>query len=176
LSAVATLNIYCDRKASEARQYHTSDQDAEVLPAEKWALYSTQPSRHKITGKLSEGILRTLSRENIEDYIAKKHNLTAEKLHHVDDIGLQSYLKSLRPHNRASTVKLIHRWIPTNEFLFKQKRADSPICPRCQIHNETASHILTCTNNEAADQWRKALYFCLENIARENTSPQILTC
>lgn len=176
LSAVATLNIYCDRKASEARQYHTSDQDAEVLPAEKWALYSTQPTRHKITGKLSEGILRTLNRENIEDYIAKKHNLTADKLHHVDDTGLQRYLKSLRPHNRASTVKLIHRWIPTNEFLFKQKRADSPICPRCQIHNETASHILTCTNNEAADQRRKALYTCLENIARENTSSQILTC
>lgn len=121
LNPAATLNVYCDRMASEAHKHSTSDSVADILPAEKRALYSRFPEYRKITGKLTNSILQTLHTDEIMAYIAKKHGLRGDKLYHVDDHGLQNFLKSLCPHTRASTVKLIHHWIPTNEFLFKQQ-------------------------------------------------------
>jgi hypothetical protein len=176
LSVAATLNIYCDRKASAAHQSSLSDPVGDVLPAEKWALFSSYPNTRKITGHLNEGILQTLYTDEIITYIAKKHNMTEDKLHQVDTNGLKGYLRSLRPHNRASIIKLIHRWIPTNEFLHKQHRSDTPSCPRCKNHNETAHHILTCPFPEAQTQRTQALYTCLTDLARANTSKYILDC
>jgi hypothetical protein len=176
LTPDATLNIYCDQKAVEEQHKSITEPNSEVLPAEKWALFSRVPFNRKITGKLTEGVLQTLHRDNLVTYISKKHKLTEEKLHQIDSSGLGTYLKSLRPHNRASTIKLIHRWIPTNEFLFKQHRCTSPLCPRCLQHNETAQHILTCPDKLARKQRQQHLYTLLEKLEEGNTSPHILSC
>jgi hypothetical protein len=128
LSPVATLNVYCDRRASDAHKFSSSDPNADVLPAEKWALFSRCPTARKITGKINEGILQTLYTEDILAYISRKHNITEEKLYHIDTTGLQTYLKSTQPHTRASIIKLMHRWIPTNVLLHRQNRTESPLC------------------------------------------------
>jgi hypothetical protein len=150
LNSAATLNVYCDRKASKAYQHSTTISNCDVLPSEKWALFSMYPERRKITGKLNEGVLQTIHSEEIQAYIAKKHNITSDKLSHIDTISLKNCLKALRPHNRAMMVKLIHQWIPTNAFLFKQRRTDSPLCPRCNVQTEDSPHIFKCHDSQAA--------------------------
>jgi hypothetical protein len=176
LDPAATLNIYCDRRASEAHKFSVSISLADVLPAEKWALYSRAPEPHKITGKLTESILQALHTAEILEYIARKHGLTEDKMYHVDTSSLQTYLKALSPHNRASIVKLMHRWIPTNASLFKQNRASSPFCERCHTHKEDAHHILHCPDSDATSERNKALYTFLEEHAHEGTSKTILEC
>ncbi len=88
---------YCDCKASKAHTLSYSDPNGELLPAEKWALFSSYPTTRKITGKISKGIMQSLHTDDIIAYISKKHSMTEDKLYHVDTTGLQNYLKSLPP-------------------------------------------------------------------------------
>jgi hypothetical protein len=94
-----TLNIYCDCKASEAHTDHNSESESDVLPAEKWVLFSNYPGRRKITGKLNDGILQTLHQEEILTYIAKKHNMT-------EDTTLTP--KDYTPYSNLSTLTTEH--------------------------------------------------------------------
>lgn len=56
---------------------------------------------------------------------------------------------SLKPHRRASMVKLINEWIRTQAFLHRQNWTPSPLCTRCHIHEENIHHIFQCTAQEA---------------------------
>lgn len=90
--------------------------------------------------------------------------------------GLHNCLKSWRPHNRATMIKLIHRWIPTHDFLHKQHPMDAPLSPLCTAHKEDAYHILTCPNTNTIAQCQKLLYSCLEGLECENINKHLLHC
>ncbi len=175
LSPEATMNIWCDSRAAIARNQDITIADAEVLPAEKWALYSTYPNTKKITGDLTEGILCQLHHEAMEHYIRKKHGLCEGKLKHIHTEGLSNYMRKLKVHQRATISKIIHRWIPTFNVLHKQNRAPSNICTRCNATPETPDHILECTNKEAITARKKLLYEALETLEGINTGEHILS-
>lgn len=84
------------------------------------------------------------------------------------------YLKHQRIHQRATIVKVIHRWIPTQSFLRTQNRAETSLCPLCQKHNETAVHILECPDELAHTYRQNALYSLLKKLLQINTSIHIL--
>lgn len=128
LSNMAIMNTWCDRKANEARAAHITHEDADVYPNERWALYTTAPTLKKITGKLDDAIMGQQFHEGLVQYIHRKYKIHPEMLHQVDLESLQHYLKSQRMHKRATTVKTIHKWIPTQDFLHKQHRSESNIC------------------------------------------------
>lgn len=71
LTPAAYLNIWCDNIATREREHSTSIPDADVLPIEKWALYSCSPITWKITGHLEKGIHDTMYTELICDYLRK---------------------------------------------------------------------------------------------------------
>jgi hypothetical protein len=129
LSKEATLNVLCDKMATDARLYNHSFPDADVLPSGKWALFACYPVMHKITCKLETALLNSLYHDDMQAYISSKHGLTETKLENMMTDKLELYLRSLKPHNRAATVKLMHNWIPTNTFFHKQGRATSSKCP-----------------------------------------------
>ncbi len=114
--------------------------------------------------------------EELQDYIARKHNITTEKLLHIKTISMNNCLKALCLHTQATMVKFINRWIPTNEFLFKQWRTESPLCPRCNKHTKDTQHILTCSDLNASTQWQQIIYKWLEELEKERTSRHILSC
>lgn len=120
LSHEATLNVWCDRMADQAHLSDHSYPDADVLPSEKWALYSCVPVFHKIMCSLDNAIATMLHHQAMLQYITKKHGITEQKLLEMRTDCMEGYLKKQKPHARAATVKLIHRWIPTNNFLHKQ--------------------------------------------------------
>ncbi len=60
LSPEATLNVLCDKMAMEARLVNLSDPEADVLPSEKWTLFSCSPVTHKITCKLETALMTSL--------------------------------------------------------------------------------------------------------------------
>jgi hypothetical protein len=175
LSQAAPLNIWCDRQAEQARKMNYSHPDADVLPAEKWAVYSCYPVKRKLTGKLDIGIHDTLYHESLTAYLHKKHNICDSKLDMINTEGLRSYMGQLSVLKRASTAKLIHRWIPTNACLQKQGRSDSNLCPRCGTHTENADHILECNNVEAQEKRQSLLYNMLNKLKNANTSIIILS-
>lgn len=58
----------------------------------------------------------------------------------------------------------MHKWIPTNNFLHKQGQADSPMCPHCSAHKESAEHIYQCPNNSASTECHDFLYETLREL------------
>jgi hypothetical protein len=108
-------------------------------------------------------------------YLHKKHSICDGKLDGISLDGLHHYMKNQKPIQRASTAKLIHGWIPTNDFLHKQGRADSYLCPRCQLYKETSDHIMECEDSDAHDARQPLLYNMLQQLVKANTSIIILS-
>ncbi len=175
LNPAAYLSIWCDANAAKHRERNVSAPDAEVLPIEKWAVYSCYPITRKITGKLEHGIHESMYSNSLCEFIRKKHSLCSAKIENVNTDGLKSYLGRLNVFKRASVAKLIHRWIPTNDHMHKQGQAGSPSCPRGCAQPETADHILTCGTNDAIKHRQTALYETLTNLVKINTSIHILS-
>ncbi len=173
LSPEATLNVWCDRQANEAHTGHQSFPDAEVLPAEKWALFASTPHTYKITGKLDQELLMTYHYNGTQTYITRKHGLSAEKMQHVQTEHLRRYLDNQKIHCRANTIKLLHRWIPTKDMLHKQNREESPICERCMSKNEDADHILTCQDATAQKERSDILYDALHKLCESDMPTNI---
>lgn len=55
------------------------------------------------------------------EFLQHKHGLSEAVMDLVNILALQGYLSSLKLPQCASTVKLIHDWIPTYATLCKQK-------------------------------------------------------
>jgi hypothetical protein len=88
--------------------------------------------------------------------------------------GLRTYIGKLKPHQRATTAKIIHRWLPTYNISQKQSRHHSNLCPRCGIQSETPDHILECPDKGAVDTRKWLLYETLKTLEEINTANQIL--
>jgi hypothetical protein len=175
LSHESKLNIWCDKMAGEARQLDQSYPDAEVLPSEKWALYSCVPTFHKLTCHLDDAIATNLYYSDMLHFITKKHGMTEAKLNETMTECLERYLKKQRPHARASTVKLIHKWLPTNEFLYKQGRMQNPLCHRCTQTHETAAHIYSCPDPSSRKERQTLLYKKLKDLVNSGMPRMVAT-
>jgi hypothetical protein len=90
--------------------------------------------------------------------------MTDVKIEETKTECLESYLRKQKPIERASTIKLIHKWIPTNAFLYKQRRVTTPCCPRCGQHDETAEHIYSCPEQYAQTERQILLYNKLKEL------------
>jgi hypothetical protein len=165
LSPEATLNVWCDQQANEAHKVSQTFLDAEVLPAEKWALFASSLHTYKITGKLDQEVQMTYHYNETQKYINRKHGLSAEKMQNVQMDNLLRYLDKQNIQCRANTVKLIHRWIPTKDMLHKQNREGTPTCKRCNSQNETADHILNCNDTSAQKECSDILYNALHKLS-----------
>jgi len=112
----------------------------------------------------------------MRQYLLHKHRLSEGKMEGVNWEAVAGYLRSLPPFRLATQVKLQHNWIPTNSFLFQQRRVQCDKCPLCESAVETASHIRWC-KAPVAQAFRRGR---LEQLVRElkgiNTAPEIIQC
>jgi hypothetical protein len=113
----AKLNCLCDHLATESQSTNISFPDMEVLPAERWAVYMTQPTSKKVTGHLNQAVKEALRYKNMLQYIQKKHGLTEALLDKIEAKALGTYLRSIPVHKRTTIIKIIHGWLPTHSFL-----------------------------------------------------------
>ncbi len=113
---------------------------------------------------------------SLSKYIHKKHRLFPTKQDQIYLEGLQQYLSQLKIHQRANVIELIHRWIPTQEFLKKRHFSTCSICPRYNLTPEDASHILHCPDRQASEFRTSELYNMLTKLTHKNTSIHISSC
>jgi len=173
LSNEAKLNCLCNRWAGD-NNVNTTDDIIQILPNERWALISRHPYTRKVVGKLSHAISDNMHREPLLQYIHRKHRLCEAKRDQIGSSDLRLYLLSLPYHRRASTIKLMHGWMPCNLFLWKQRRSDSPICPRCNLVNESKEHILSCTNQMATQAKYNSLQNMIQKLRDAKMDPNLL--
>jgi hypothetical protein len=63
------LNILCDCMASKSQQHGFSDNGCDILPTERWAVYSYHPDPHKVTGPLGKEVTLSLHFHKLATYI-----------------------------------------------------------------------------------------------------------
>jgi hypothetical protein len=145
LSRDEIFNVWCNKLAEHAWQYDSlAVPDPSTNPIEWWAIFSRYPYLHKITNHFQSEIYATLSYESTSLYLESRHSLTPSKMAHDNTNALHCYIESLQVHKRATTLKLIHGWAPTDSSLCRQGRSHTSICPRCHLTVETTSHVYTC--------------------------------
>lgn len=144
----------------------------DVSPYEKWAIYISSPTYHKLIGNLTSGLPEALSYYDTLSFISKKHSMSMAVLNNINHTALKWYLSSLEIFVRANTVKLIQGWIPTSASLSRQGREESPIFPRCQSTVETIDHIHQCTCTITISSRQQLLQIYIKKL--QERTPQLL--
>jgi len=170
------LNMEVDKLATQAyNQIGAGHTEAEgtVFAAE---VYRIMIDGAKVTSKVKQRVIDQCGAEAIRQYMLHKHQLSEGKFDRINWFALAAYLRTFSLQRRATQVKLHHNWIPTNSFLFQQRRVQSDKCPLCESAVETASHVRWC-KSPGARRFRKER---MEQLVRElrgaNTSPEIIQC
>jgi hypothetical protein len=109
------------------------------------------------------------------EFLQHKHGLSEAVMDLVNILALQGYLSSLKLPQCASTVKLIHDWIPTYATLCKQKRGPCPLCPQCKSAVETSDHVITCPYIDAMIVRANGLRIFLTALKKAGT-PSFILC
>jgi hypothetical protein len=114
LSKEEIYNIWCHKFAQSTWELGvTSFPDTSVAPQEKWAIFSSHPTRHKMIGDFDKELHSLLSFESTSKYICTRHDITDAKIEKSISHALQYFLHTLPIARRATTVKIIHGWHPT---------------------------------------------------------------
>jgi len=168
------LNMEVDKLATAA--YTTDGIARSAFSADTFAVeaYSIMIDGEKVTTKMKNRIIDRCGEESLRQYLSHKHRLSTGKLEGINWIALNGYLKSMAAPRRATQVKLQHGWIPTNSFLFTQRRVTSANCPLCTSAPETLHHVRTCSATGAYRRERLAR-LCRE-LRGINTAPEIIQC
>ncbi len=110
----------------------------------------------------------------LQKYIEEKYGLSEVKLKYANLTVLESYMRKLKPLRHVSMAKLIHHWIPMNDFLHKQHHSETYLCPQCSLYDKMTVHILHCNVSEAHGDGLKCFDDALQELEKINTSIHIL--
>ena len=93
----------------------------------------------------------------------------------VDWLSIGAHHKSLSWQRRATRLKFIFRWAPTNSRLHAIGQKESPTCLLCNEFDETIDHVM-CYNAAKAKQNRKQALDKLEkSLVSRKTHPVLTT-
>jgi hypothetical protein len=138
------LNDKADKLAGE----HLETQDAsktKTIPI-PCPGYQVRLVKHQcvIISKYYSVIAQEHHNQQLCEYILKKTKWSSTEFNLVNWIAHESAFKRLTLHQQISTAKLIHKLVNTNRqnFLYYNK---SPLCPGCNMVEETLEHVLGCS-------------------------------
>lgn len=92
----------CDKMAGTSQQTGYPDFTCDILPTERWAIFTDYPNHRKITGRLSRAIFSSLCQHILTEYLLPKHGLTFAKLSEIDTESLGQALKKMPIHKWAN--------------------------------------------------------------------------
>ena len=170
----ARLNRIVDRLAS--MQHNTTGEWAsttksQMLPHTIAQLHLPQG---RYTGCINKNIQYELWSEEANEYILRKLNLNQRGMR-IDWSSLGRHHKSLSWQRRATRLKMIFRWAPTQSRLHRIQQADSAKCPLCNSEIETVEHVMQC-KSPAATSARKAALVELElSLEDVGTHPDLVS-
>lgn len=143
------LNHIADRLAAtqhEATGKWATGASSDMLPQTKAQLHLPQG---RYTGRVNEKIQHALWGQRAENYVLAKLELSYKEL--VDWEMLGRHHRRLSWQRRATRLKMIFRWAPTNARNFIVGTSETPMCPLCGSERETTEHVLRCTAPAATD-------------------------
>ena len=142
-----------------------------MLPQTKAQLHLPQG---RYTGRINEKIQHELWRDRAEQYIDRKLNLQ-ETRGVVDWAALGGHPRLLSGQRRATRLKLVFRWAPTNARMVITRQSESPLCPLCNSTQETIEHMLRCPSPSATAARKNAMTELEKSLDDIGTHPDLTT-
>ena len=176
ISVEGRLNIEVDELATRAYQQPGISGSAPTADVFAEEVYGVFINGSKVTSKLKQRVIDQCGTDALLQYLSNKYRLSEGKIDGINWEALAKYLGSLSAPCRATQVKLQHGWIPTNGFLFIQKRASCDKCPLCSSVVETALHVRQCKAVAASTFRRSRLSQLSRELQGINTAPEIINC
>jgi len=176
ISDEGLMNIEVDELATSAYIMAGVDKTSLEVDVFSEEAYGIIIDGSKVTCKLKHRVVERCGETALLQYLTNKHKLSEGKMEGIDWQALARFLRSLSPQQRATQVKLQHNWIPTNSFLYQQRRIQCDKCPLCKSAVETPSHVRWC-RFLAAQRYRQDRLSQLEREFKGiNTAPEIVYC
>ena len=141
-----------------------------MLPQTRAQLHFPQD---RYTGRVNEKIQHALWKGKAEEYILRKLDLRNKALVDWDSLG--RHHRWLSWQRRATRLKLIFRWAPTNARGHVIQATDTPLCPLCNTCVETTGHVLQCTSPTATKARTAALANLEMSLDDIGTHPDLIS-
>lgn len=170
------MNVEVDRLAGEAYSRLDYDRTAPDIPAFPEEVYAVFTAAGKVVGEMRPAVQHQCAYGALKDYQQEKHGLGDGQYEGVDWKSLHGFLRKKPPPQRSLYVKQQNGWLPTQAFLFLQRRVESDICPLCGEASETMEHVYRCSCLLASDNRKDTLKTFQQALQKAGTAPEITNC
>ena len=161
LSRLAQLNVQVDDYAKQEAQktiQFQHDYSKESLPFSPCDIFLT--TRYSSTIKVNDNLIETIrshiTGETLRDYWIHKHKLNG--CHKNIDWELRKKSTKNAPRHRQRWLcKFSTGFCGVGKMLYRYKWQNHTQCPRCQMENETTTHVLQCNGQGTKNLWQKEL-------------------
>ena len=143
---------------------------SDMLPQTNSQLHLPQG---RYTGRVNENIQYALRQESADEYILRKLQLRNKKLVDWDLLG--RHHRWLSWQRRATRLKMIFWWAPTNARNHIIGTLDTPMCPLCGNHHKTMAHVLRCPSSSATKARADALTELEQSLDDMGTHPDLIS-
>jgi hypothetical protein len=111
-----------------------------------------------------------------KQYWIQRHHIAPHLFTNVNwDICGKS-LKSLPFGKKRWLLKHLTGFCAVGRVMKRRKEWDHDLCPLCLLPNETAPHVLFCTDHRARNQWIQSITKLEIALAKARTDPAIIKC
>jgi len=117
-----------------------------------------------------------LSHQMALDYWLKKSTLIPASALLIDWPLLGSALQSWPPTYCIWVSKFASGHSAVGQTMARWKKWDSPLCPFCQLTEETTLHVLQCPHPECTSYWHQSVESLWSWMVSADTSPIIIRC
>ena len=107
-----------------------------------------------ITSQFDANIRFHVNGYHLRRYMQDKQSWSDSIWNDIDFHLFGQHTKRLRPHHQVTHMKRVHGQLPLGVRRYQQSTIKDPVlklCPCCKSHEETADHLLRCTQNPSFD-------------------------
>lgn len=126
-----------------------------------------------LTAKVHSTLVTQLHEDNLITHLMRKANWTRSTLNKIHWDAHERAFKRLPRYSQHSTAKMIHGLLNTN----RQNHiyyGQSPLCPICQLEEETIQHVYTCSHPAAAQFRQNSLEELQQNLRNISTPSPVI--
>jgi len=154
LTIPETLNIECDRQASDAMINYPENMPTNHPLTEAGyphlLINTTVQYRH-----IQHTLRAAATTDEYKKYLTNKFQWTEQQYNEIAWPAFQQAFQSLAINERRFVSRLIHEWLPLQSSHITESLSAQQHCPSCQRLLETPEHLLQCPHPQRQHAWEE---------------------
>lgn len=168
-----TLNNICDLRAKAFRRTFEQHRSfsTQRFGKEGWSMRIDGQKKDRVDPDLLYDI--TFGQRS-QRYWSLRQDISTREFKSINWPSLGTAMHQWAFGKQKWMAKHLSGFSATGRVMKRRKEWDHDRCPRCEKHNEDATHILTCRNPSARQHWLTSVSTFSEILTKQKTHPDIL--